>query len=78
MDDAKTLITADPGILVGKPIVRGTRISVELVLGMLADGWSHAQILENYPTLTEAAILACIAYAKDVVASEKLYHFAAE
>jgi len=62
-------ITADPKVLVGKPIVRGTRISVELVLEWLASGWTHEQILESYPTLHELDIRACVANASDRAAS---------
>ena len=54
----------DPAVLVGKPIIRGTRIPVELVLGLLADGWTEAAILDSYPHLTRADIQACLAYAR--------------
>jgi len=53
-------IVADSKVLTGKPVVRGTRISVELVVDLLAAGWSHAQILESYPHLTEDDIRACL------------------
>jgi uncharacterized protein (DUF433 family) len=56
-------IVVDPKVLTGKPVVRGTRISVELVVDLLAAGWSHAQILESYPHLTEDDLLACLSYA---------------
>lgn len=52
-------ITADPTVLVGKPVIVGTRISVEFVVGLLASGRSHEQILESYPHLSEQDILAC-------------------
>jgi len=54
MADWRDRITADPDILVGKPIIKGTRISVELILGWLANGWSFEQILES-PTRTSRA-----------------------
>ena len=54
-------IVVDSKILAGKPVVRGTRISVELVVELLAAGWSHAQILASYPHLTEEDIRACSA-----------------
>lgn len=66
-------ITADPSVLAGKPIVRGTRISVEFVIGLLADGWSEADILANYPTLSREDIAACLAYARDAVAGERVF-----
>lgn len=66
-------IVVDPKILTGKPVVRGTRISVELVAELLAAGWSHAQILASYPHLTEDDILACLAYASELLREEKVY-----
>lgn len=56
-------ITIDPGVLVGKPVVRGTRLAVEFIVGLLAEGWSEAEILRNYPGLTREDVLACRAYA---------------
>jgi uncharacterized protein (DUF433 family) len=58
-------ITADPGRRGGRPCVRDLRISVGDVLGWLAAGMSHAQILGDYPELTEADIRACLAYAAE-------------
>jgi uncharacterized protein (DUF433 family) len=66
-------IVVDPRILTGKPIVRGTRISVELVVELLAAGWSHAQILSSYPHLSEEDIRACLAYAGELLREEKVY-----
>lgn len=60
-------IVIDPAILTGKPVVRGTRISVEFVVDLLAAGWSNAQILENYPHLAEDDIRACLAYASELL-----------
>jgi hypothetical protein len=57
--------------------VRGTRLSVEFVIGLLADGWSEGEILANYPGLTRDDILACLAYARDALGSEKLFPSAA-
>jgi uncharacterized protein (DUF433 family) len=51
----------DLKVLTGKPVVRGTRISVELVVDLLAAGWSHAQILASYPHLSDENIRACLA-----------------
>ena len=56
-------IVANPGILGGKPIVEGTRLSVEHILGLLACGMSHAEIIADYPDLTEESIRAVHAYA---------------
>ena len=66
-------ITVDPHILVGKPIVRGTRISVEFVLDLLARGWSQEQILREYDHLTDADVQACLAYASEVLKSEQVH-----
>jgi uncharacterized protein (DUF433 family) len=66
-------IIIDPKLLTGKPVVRGTRISVELVVELLAAGWSHAQILASYPHLSEEDIRACLAYASELLREEKVY-----
>jgi len=66
-------IVLDPAILAGKPVIRGTRLSVDFVIGLIADGWSEAEILRNYPGLTREDLAACLAYARDVLKSEKVY-----
>jgi len=71
-------ITLDPAILAGKPVVRGTRLSVEFVIGLMADGWTEADILANYPGLMHEDIAACLAYARDVLQSERAFPTAAE
>lgn len=58
-------IVSDPNILVGKPVIKGTRISVELVLGWLASDWTFEQILESYPHITRQDILAVLAFAAE-------------
>ena len=70
-------IVLDSAVLAGKPVVRGTRLSVEFVLGLLAEGWSEADILDNYPNLSGDDVRACLAYARDALASEKVYPSAA-
>lgn len=70
-------ITLDPKILTGKPIIRGTRLSVDFVIGLMADGWSEADILGEYPGLTREDVTACLAYARDVLRSEKVFPSAA-
>ena len=70
-------ISLDPAVLAGKPVVRGTRLSVEFVIGLMADGWSEADILANYPGLTHEDVTACLAYARDVLRSEKVFPNAA-
>jgi uncharacterized protein (DUF433 family) len=66
-------ITADPQVLVGKPIIRGTRIAVEFVVDLLGQGWTSEQILNEFDHLTGDDIQACLAYASDVLKSERLY-----
>ena len=56
-------IDVDTGVLAGKPVIRGTRIAVELILELLAAGQSESQLLANYPGLTREDILACLSYA---------------
>ena len=70
-------IVADPGVLVGKPVVKGTRIAVELVLQLKARGLSDAEILEDYPRLSSQAIRACMAYAAEIVAGERMHPLSA-
>ena len=69
MADGATLIHEDPKIMRGKPVVRGTRLTVEFVLDLLASGWTEAEIFHNYPSLNRDALLACLAYARDTVES---------
>lgn len=66
-------IVVDPAILVGKPVVRGTRLSVELIVDLLAQGWSEADVLRSYPALSAEDIHACLKYASAVMQSEKVY-----
>ena len=67
-----TRITANPKIFGGKPIIRGMRISVELILSLLAQGETAETILDDYPGLEAEDIRACLAYAHAVIAEDKL------
>jgi len=69
-------IIVDANILVGKPVVRGTRLSVAFLLGLMADGWPEAEILRNYPGLTREDVLACLAYAQERVSEERVFPLA--
>ena len=71
-------IVLDPAILAGKPVIRGTRLSVEFVIGLLADGWSEVDIVANYPGIGHDDILACLAYARDRLKDERIYPTAAQ
>ena len=66
-------IVLDPKVLVGKPIIRGTRLSVEFVIGLMADGWSEAEILANYPGITHDDVIACLAYVRDTLNSQTVF-----
>jgi uncharacterized protein (DUF433 family) len=66
-------IVIDPQVLVGKPVIKGTRIAVEFVIDRLAQGWSAEQVLEEYDHLTLEDIRACLRYASEVLKSERVY-----
>jgi uncharacterized protein (DUF433 family) len=74
MDEKQLLerITVDPKIFGGKPIVRGRRLAVEHVLGMLAAGDSIETILQGYDWLEREDVLACLTYARKIVAHERV------
>ena len=66
-------ISVDPKVLVGKPVIRGTRLSVEFVVGLLASGWREAEVLENYPGITGEDITACLGYAHMLLEQERVF-----
>ena len=70
-------ILLSPDVLGGKPVIRGTRLAVELVIGLLADGWSERDILTSYPGVAHEDIIACLAYARDMLSTERVYPSAA-
>lgn len=65
-------IASDPEVLGGKPVVRGTRLAVDFLLGLFAAGWTHQQVLDNYRALTPEALRAVFAYAAEVLGEESL------
>jgi len=69
--DWRNHIVSDPEILVGKPIIKGTRLSVELIIGWLASGWTFEQVLDSYPHLTRDDILAALAFAAEMMREEQ-------
>jgi uncharacterized protein (DUF433 family) len=71
--DWRDHIHSDPDILVGKPVVKGTRLAVAFLLDLLGSGWSPEQILANYPTLTPQALQAVFAFAAESLKDESLY-----
>ena len=66
-------IVVDPAILCGKPVIRGTRLAVEFIVGLLAQGWSLEQVLENYPGVTREDVQACLEYAHELLQSERVF-----
>lgn len=66
-------ITIEPKVLAGKPVIKGTRLAVEFIVGLLAQGWTEAQILANYPGIAGEDIRACLQYASDVLKSERVF-----
>ena len=66
-------ITVDADVLVGKPIVKGTRISVEFVVDLLGRGWTQERILREYDHLCAEDVQACLAYASEVLKAERVH-----
>ena len=69
--DWRERITTEPDILMGKPTIKGTRISVELIVGWLAQGWTHEQLIESYPHITRDDILAALAFTAEMLREER-------
>jgi len=65
-------ITFDEKILTGKPIIKGTRISVDFIIDLVANDWSFDKIIENYPQINKEDIQACLEYASTIIKSEKV------
>ena len=68
-------IAINPSVLCGKPVVRGTRLAVEFIVDLLAQGWLESEILRNYPGITHEDIAACLKYATSLLKAEKIYPF---
>ena len=75
--DWQNRIVLDPDILVGKPVIKGTRLAVEFIIGLLASEWTEEEIMRNYPGITHEDIVACLQYANSVLQAEKVYPVAA-
>ena len=69
----KDRIDVDPAVLVGKPVIRGTRLAMEFVVGLLAHGWTNEDVLKEYDHITAEDIQACLAYAHELLVDERLY-----
>ena len=72
----KERIVADPAVLTGKPVIKGTRLAPEFILELLAEGWTTENLLAEYPGLQELDIQACLAYAAESLRGEKVYPLA--
>ena len=66
-------IVVDSAVLTGKPVIRGTRLAVEFIVNLLAEGWSEGDILQNYPGLTGEHVRACLAYARERLSEERVF-----
>jgi uncharacterized protein (DUF433 family) len=73
MSDYRELVVSDPGVMMGKPVIAGTRITVELILEKLAAGETVEQILDAHPRLTEDAVRAALAFAADALRADVIY-----
>ena len=75
---AMNRIEINPSVLGGKPVIRNTRIGVELLLRKLAEGATIPELLDAYPRLTENDVRACLAYAADTIANEEVYSLSSD
>jgi len=71
--DWRDRIVVDPAVLVGKPVIKGTRIAVEFIVDLLARGYTREQIREQYDHVTDEDIRACLGYAAEILRSERVY-----
>lgn len=71
--DWQERIALDPEILVGKPVIKGTRIAVEFIMELLAEGWAQEEVLRNYPQLRTEDIQAALHYATELTKLERVY-----
>ncbi len=65
-------IVSNPDVMLGKPIIKGTRITVEIILRKMAEGMTNEELLEAYPHITKEDILAAVSYSADVISNEEL------
>lgn len=66
-------IHSDPEVLLGKPVIKGTRLSVDFILNLFAQGWAAEKILDNYPRLTSETLQAVFGFAAECMAQEAMY-----
>ncbi|MCP4372392.1 MAG: DUF433 domain-containing protein [Deltaproteobacteria bacterium] len=65
-------VVSDPNVMLGKPVIKGTRITVELILRKIAEGMAIEELLEAYPHIKKEDILAAVSYSADVIEREEL------
>lgn len=70
--DYKTKIDTNPDVMLGKPVIKGTRITVELILKRLSEGMTIEELLEAYPHITKEDIYAALSYSADVISREEM------
>lgn len=73
MTDWKEMIAGDPDVMIGKPVIAGTRLTVEFIVERLADGWTEDELLESYPGLKREQIRACLACAAEMLSEVQMY-----
>ena len=73
MRDYREMVVSNPGVMMGKPVIAGTRITVESILGILAAGETVEQVLEAHPRLNEGAVRAALAFAADALRADVIY-----
>lgn len=71
--DWRTYIESNENVLAGKPVIKGTRLSVEHIINLLASGWSEQQIIENYPRITQLTLQAVFLYIREIIADGMIY-----
>lgn len=71
--DWKERITINTEVMLGKPVIRGSRLTVEFIIGLMAHGWTEKSIIENYPGIVKEDILACLNYAEEMLKTERVY-----
>jgi uncharacterized protein (DUF433 family) len=71
--DWRQYIHSDPNVLLGKPVLKGTRLAVDFILRLFAAGWTEQQVLENYPVLTPDMLRATFAFAAECTSEETLF-----
>ena len=73
--DWRDIIVSDEKVLLGKPIIMNTRISVELIFELLASNWAEKDILESYPNINREHLMAVYSYINTTISEEKIYSF---